>query len=175
LRPVAGTAGTWLAPAVAAVVSVVLLVCGGFYTASEERLSYAQFPDGPPVHSAFPALKGMATPGEYLPEFDELLRYASANIPVGDGLILIPGEDPFYFATGRVPQFPVLLFDPATDPYLPAEVAALVRARNIHWLIVKRDLEIKEDPTPERAATMQALLQEFTAVARLRGYDVYRR
>ena len=44
------------------------------------------------------------------------------NIPVSDGLILLPGEDPFYFATGRTPQFPVLLFDPATDPYSPAQV-----------------------------------------------------
>ena len=53
-------------------------------------------PDGPAAHSAFPALAGMATPGPYLPEFDELLRYAQANIPFNDGLILIPGEDPFY-------------------------------------------------------------------------------
>jgi hypothetical protein len=171
----------WFAPALAAVIAAALLVCGGFYTASEERLSYihfrdgAQFPDEPALHSAFPALKGMATPGEYLPELDELLRYAAANIPRNEGLILVPGEDPFYFATGRVPQFPVLLFDPSTDPYTPQETAALVRARGIHWLIVKRDLQMKEDPTPERAALLEALGGEFTPVARLRGYDVYRR
>jgi hypothetical protein len=162
-------------PALAGLVAAVLLLCGGFYTASEERLSYAQFPDGPAEHSQSPALRGMATPGPYLPEFDELLHYAAANIPESDGLILIPGEDPFYFATDRVPQFPVLLFDPATDPYAPEQIVTLAQTRNIHWLIVKRNLQLKQDPMPKRDATLKLLLEEFAPAARLRGYDVYRR
>ena len=174
-RFAARAAPQWFVPALAALISITLLICGGFYTASEDRLSYINLPDAPVEHSAFPELAGMATPGPYLPQLDELLRYAAANIPKDDGLILIPGEDPFYFATGRVPRFPVLLFDPTTDPYSPAETAALVRSQNIRWLIVKRDLQIKVDTTPNRAATMQALMSEFTLAARLRGYDVYRR
>ena len=176
LAPIAERAASRsFVPALAALVSVALLTCGGFYTASEERLSYVNLPDAPMEHSAFPALAGMSTPGPYLPEFDELLRYAAANIPKDDGLILIPGEDPFYFATGRVPKLPVLLFDPTTDPYSPAETAALVRSDNIRWLIVKRDLQMKIDVTPHRAATIQSLMGEFTLTSRLRGYDVYRR
>jgi hypothetical protein len=143
--------------------------------ASEERLSYAQFPEGPPQHSAFPQLAGMATPGPYLPEFDELVRFADARIPAGDGVILLPGEDPFYFVTGRSPQFPVLLFDPATDPYSPAEVVSEARAHRILWLIVKRDLQIREDPTPQGDAVRKALLGDFALEVRLTGYDVYKR
>ncbi len=165
----------WFVPALAALVSVTLLVCGGFYMASEERLSYVNFPDGPVQHSAFPQLAGMATPGPYLSQLDELLRYAQTNIPQDDGLILIPGEDPFYFATGRVPRYPVLLFDPTTDPYSPAEAVALARTQNIRWLIVKRNLQSKTDPTPDRAETMTLLMKEFTLAAHLHGYDVYRR
>src|SRR5208282_2053589 len=149
-------------PALAACISAALLVCGGFYVASEERLSYAYLPDGPAAHSAFPALAGLATPGPYLPEIDELLRYTQANIPFDDGIVLMPGEEPFYFATGRVPRFPVPFFDPTIDPYSPNEIAALVRSRNIRWLIVKTDVQTKEDPTPDRAATMEALMPEFT-------------
>ncbi|HEV2486886.1 MAG TPA: hypothetical protein VGT08_15260 [Terracidiphilus sp.] len=160
---------------IAALISATLLICGGFYTASEERLSYAQLPEGQVQHSTFPQLAGMAIPGPYLPDFEELLGFAAANIPSSDGLILIPGEDPFYFVTGRIPQFPVLLFDPATDPYSPAEIASLVRSRNIHWLIVKRELQIKKDPTPQREVTLKALMSEFTLAARLHGYDVYQR
>ncbi|MGO9796251.1 MAG: hypothetical protein ACLPLZ_09170 [Terracidiphilus sp.] len=174
-RVTARSSSRALVPALAALISITLFICGGFYTASEERLSYINLPDAPVEHSAFPELAGMATPGQYLPEFDELLRYAAANIPQDDGLILIPGEDPFYFATGRVPRFPVLLFDPTTDPYSPAETVALARSQDIRWLIVKRDLQINVDTTPNRAATMQALMGEFTPAARLRGYDVYRR
>jgi hypothetical protein len=168
-------ANRWFTPALAAAIAVTLLVCGGFYTTSEERLSYAYLPDGSAVHSAFPALAGLATPGPYVPEIDELLRYAQANIPFDDGIVLIPGEEPFYFATGRVPQFPVPFFDPTIDPYSPTEIAALVRTHNIRWMIVKTDVQTKEDPTPDRVALMGLLMQEFTPVARLRGYDVYRR
>jgi hypothetical protein len=161
-------------PAFAVFVSVAMLVCGAFYVTSEERLSYANLPDGPAMHSAFPALAGLATPAPYVPEIDELLRYAQTNIPFNDGVVLIPGEEPFYFATGRVPQFPVAFFDPTIDPYTPAETAALVRARNIRWLIVKTDVQTKEDPTPDRAELMNLLMQRFTLAAHLRGYDVYR-
>jgi hypothetical protein len=169
-----GGVSRWFAPALAAFVSATLLICGGFYTASEERLSYAQFPDGPVMHSAYPALAGMATPGPYLPELDELLRYADAHIPSDDAIMLIPGEDPLFFATGRPQMFPTTDWDVTCDPYSPAEIAAMARARNIRWLIVKTDLQLREDPTPDRAATMNLLMREFALGARLRGYDVYR-
>jgi hypothetical protein len=165
----------WFLPSLAGFASITLLVCGAFYTFSEERLSYVNIPDGPVEHSAFPQLAGASTPGPYLPELDEFLRYASANIPQDDGIILLPGEDPFFFVTGRTPQFPVLLFDRSTDPYSPEETAALVRAHNIRWLVIKHDLQIKEDATPNRAVTLDLLAREFFPVAHLRGFDVYRR
>ena len=83
--------------------------------------------------------------------------------------------DPFYFATGRVPQFPVLLFDKTTDPYSPAEVIAIARARNIRWLIVKRNLQLKEEPTPDRGELMRRLMGEFLPYRKLDNYDIYRR
>ncbi len=160
---------------VSAALFATLLICGGLYIFSEERLSYVRLPDGPLTHSTLPELHGMATAGPYLPNFEELLRYSDANIPRSDGLMLLPGEDPFYFATGRVPQFPVLLFDPATDPYSPEQTRAVACAHNIRWLIVKRELQIKADPTPDRAQLLVALLGDFSLVTRLQGYDVYRR
>jgi len=42
-------------------------------------------------------------------------------------------------------------------------------------LIVKRNLQIKEDVTPQREATMNALLQVFHPYRKLRAYDIYRR
>ena len=159
---------------IATIVSITLLVCGGFYTASEERLSYAQVPAAPVQHSAFPQLKGMSAPGPYLSDFDELLRFADQQIPPEDGLILIPGEDPFYFATGRKPQFPVLLFDPATDPLSPQQVLEEAEQSNIRWLVVKRDLQLKADPTPDREATLKLLLTRFGPIAHLHAYDIYK-
>jgi hypothetical protein len=164
----------FVAPALAAIISTTLVLCGGLYIASEERLSYARL-EGPVVRSAVPALRGMVVPGPFLPDFEELLRFAAKEIPVSDGLILIPGEDPFYFATGRVPLFPVLLFDNATDPYSPAQLVAEARQRNIRWLIVKRELQLKEDPTPQREDALKALQQVFLPYRKLGNYDIYRR
>jgi hypothetical protein len=164
----------FVAPALATVISATFILCGGLYMASEERLSYANL-DGPVMHSAEPALRGMAVSGAFLPEFEELLHFAAGEIPASDGLILMPGEDPFYFATGRVPQFPVLLFDKTTDPLSPAQLVDEARARGIRWLIVKRDLQIKEDPAPQREAALEALRRVFVPYRKLGGYDVYRR
>ncbi len=164
----------FVGPALTAVIAATLAVCGGFYMASEERLSYANL-EGPVMHSSIPALRGMAVSGPFLPDFEELLRFAAKEIPVSDGLILIPGEDPFYFATGRIPRFPVLLFDKATDPFSPAQLVEEANARRVRWLIVKRDLQIKEDPMPQREASLEELQQVFLPYRKLAGYDVYLR
>lgn len=159
----------------ATLASLTLLLAGGYYTASEERLSYVDLAGGPPQHAATPALRGLATPGPYLANLDELLRYAEAKIPSNEAIVLLPGEDPFYFATGRRVQFPVLLFDPSTDPYTPADVLRLADERQVKWLIVQRVEQIHADPTPERAATLALLRRHFLLAAHLAGYDVYRR
>jgi hypothetical protein len=74
-----------------------------------------------------------------------------------------------------VPQFPVLLFDPTTQPYSPAQLVQLVRARDIRWLIVKTHEQIEEDPMPDKAEAVAALEREFALYRRLDGYAVYRR
>ena len=115
----------WFVPALAALISVTLLVCGGFYTASEERLSYVNFPTGRCSIPRFRSSRAWPRRGRICRNSTSCCATPQANIPEDDGLILIPGEDPFYFATGRVPRFPVLLFDPTTDPYSPAETGGL--------------------------------------------------
>ncbi len=165
----------FVVPGLAAVAGVTLLVCGGLYTFSEDRLSYADIEAGPVVAARTPALKGMSVRGPYMPEFEQLLDFAAREIPRQDGLILLPGEDPFYYATGRVPQFPVLLFDPTTQPYSPAQLVQLVRARDIRWLIVKTHEQIEEDPMPDKTEAVAALEREFVLYRRLDGYAVYRR
>lgn len=165
----------WIAPVLAGIIGSSLLIAAGFYVVSEDRLSYAAVTEGSVAHSTRPELVGMSVRGKYLPNFEELLSFASTEIPMGDGLILVNGEDPFYFVTGRTPQFPILLFDPTTQPYSPEQLNELVVKRNIRWLIVKRELQIKQDPTPDRTATLAGLMQEFSEDRRLSGYDIYRR
>ena len=168
-------ASSKIALVLASVISATFLVCGSLYALGHERLNYIQLPDAPPHRDSLPALRGMATPGPYLADFEELVDFANNEIPPQDGILLLPGEEPFFYATGRIPRFPVQIFDQTTDPYSAAELMQEARKRNIKWVIVKTRLQSNADPLPDRELTMNLIQQEFRQHKRLDGYDVYRR
>ncbi|QMV17655.1 hypothetical protein GOB94_02250 [Granulicella sp. 5B5] len=163
-------------------ITATFLVCGTLYALSLDRLSYNNLgdrtsygvPTGPFTHATLPALRGMATPGPYLPDFENLVRTTATLIPPGDGIVLLPGQEPFYFATGRTPRFPVLLLDPTTNPYSPTQLRDEARHRNIQWLILNTHLQLNADPT-NLPAYVHALLPDFTPVRTLPGYAIYHR
>jgi hypothetical protein len=164
-----------LVPALAAVACITFLVCGGLYAAGHERMNYLNIPDQPIYRASLPALRGMADRGPYLSDFEELVRFAAKEIPAQDGILLLPGEEPFFFASGRVPQFPVQIFDNTTDPYSPAELFEAARNRNIRWVIAKTRLQSTEDPLPARAVVLALIAKEFSEYRKLNGYDIYHR
>jgi len=163
-----------IARPLAAIIAATFLLCGGLYATSHERVSYIHL-DGALAHAAVPELKGLTTPGPWIPGLEELIRFANDEIPSDDGVLLIPGEDPFYFATGRAPQFPILLFDPATDPYSPQQVLDQSLAHNIRWLVVSRNLQLAAPPQPDLPETVAVLQQSFVPYRTLTNYDIYRR
>jgi hypothetical protein len=166
---------SWTTMPLVAIVVASLLISGAFYVRSHERLDYANLTDGDMNRSTLPQLKGLSVRGQWLPDFEELVRYSETNIPRDDGLVLIPGEDLFYYTTGRRPLFPVLLFDHTTNPYSPEEIAKLCRDKNIRWVIVKQDLQLEEDPVENRDRLIELLEQDFEQVESLNNYDIYRR
>jgi hypothetical protein len=127
------------------------------------------------VRSTLPELAGLSVRGPWIPEFERLMRFARQEIPVDDGLLLIPGEDLFYFTSGRRPQFPVLMFDHTVNPFSPEEIQRIARARNIRWLIVKNELQVNGEPVQDKATLLALLLQDFHLVRNLGIYDVYHR
>jgi hypothetical protein len=164
----------WSVTALAAAIGITFTVCGGLYAAGHERLNYIQLPDGLPQHATLPASRGMSTPGPFLGDFEELVRFADREIPAQDGILLLPGEEPFYFVTGRTPQFPVQIFDRTTDPYSPAELMQEASWRNIRWVIVKTRLQSNENPLPDQVETMRWIESDFRKYANLGGYAIYR-
>ena len=153
-----------------------LLVAGAFYVRSHERLSYANLDDGELKRSTLPELKGLSTRGEWIPQFEELVRYADQKFPRDEGVLLLPGEDPFYYATGRRPQFPVLLFDHTVNPYSPQQILQLCRERNIKWLVVKQDLQDEDDGVNQEEEQITAALEEdFEQIDSLGNYEIYHR
>ena len=157
---------------------VSLLISGSSYLRAHERLDYANLDEGELKRSSLPQLKGMAIRGDWLPNFEELVRYTDAHIPRDEGILVLPGEDLFYFTTGRTPKFPVLMFDHTVNPYSPKEIVNLARDRNIRWLIVsvKQDLQDEDEGVEkQRDELTEELEQDFEQIESLSGYDIYQR
>ena len=165
----------WKTVSLAAMVAISMVVSGGYYACSHERLDYVNLSEGALTRSSLPALKGLSVRGAWLPQFEELLRFSEREIPQQDGLLMIPGEDLFYYSSGRHPQFPVLMFDHTVNPYSPEEILQLSRARDIRWLVVKRELQLQTDPVEHRERLLELLRHDFRQVESLVNYDVYRK
>lgn len=165
----------------AAIVSLCLITAGAFYIYSNDRLDYVDFEDGDMQHSTLPQLSGLSMRGDYLPDFEELVKYAQENIPPDESVIEVPGEDLFYYTMGRRPDFPVLLFDVTNNPYTPEQIAGMARERNIKWLIVKNDLQIDTDKSSgdktidDKDAIFKAMAPDFKHIDSLNNYEIYRR
>ena len=159
----------------AGVAALSMLVSGGFYVASHERLNYADVSTGEMARSTLPALAGLSIRGPWIPQFEELVRFTDREIPKDQGLLMIPGEDLFYFTTNRRPRFPVLMFDQTVNPYSPEEIVEISRRRNICWLIVKKNLQRSDEPVEDKARLLELLRHDFAPVQSLANYDIYRR
>ncbi|MFN2531226.1 MAG: hypothetical protein ABR555_08015 [Pyrinomonadaceae bacterium] len=155
--------------------SASLCVSGVSYVRSHERLDYADLDDGDLQHSSLPALKGLAMRGSFIPDFEELVSFSNKEIPLTDGILMLPGEDLFYYATGRRPRFPVLMFDHTLDPYTSVELVQVARDRNINWLIVKDELQLETEPVENREELLDLLMKDFEEYESLNNYEIYRR
>ena len=114
--------------------------------------------------------------GDWISGFEELVGYAEREIPPDEGILMFPGEDLFYYTTGRRPRFPVLMFDRTINPYSSDEIRDLARDRDIRWLIVKQDLQLEDEQVKQFTAELMGLLeQDFEQVESLDNYEVYRR
>jgi len=157
-------------------ISVFITVAGGSYIYSNERLDYVIFEEGEMEHSKLPQLYGLSMRGDYLPDFDQLIDYTETNIPPDDGILNLPGEDLFFYTTGRKPPFPVLLFDVTNNPYNVDEIRDRILASNIEWMIVKNDLEIEaDDMIDNRTKIADAVMPAFRHIDSLDNYEIYKR
>jgi hypothetical protein len=153
-----------------------LLVSGGSYVRSHERLNYASLDEGKLSRSTLPQLKGLSVRGNWIPGFEELVHYADRRIPPDELILLVPGEDPFYYATGRRPRFPVLVFDYTVNPYSPEEILQMTRERNIRWVIIKQCMQDEDKQLARDVGRLtDAVKHDFEQVKGPVNYDIYRR
>jgi hypothetical protein len=170
--PSVARAGTILA----GIISLSIVLAGGYYIYSNERLSYVSFDDGEMQHSTLPQLRGLSMRGDFIPDFEELVKYTDENLPREDGILMLPGEDLFFYTTGRHPKFPVLLFDVTNNPYNAEEIREKVLAGGIGWIILKNDTQIEADTMIDSKDKIFELLKpDFRHIESLNNYEIYKR
>lgn len=138
--------------ALAALIVAVTLVGAVHYVGQEERLTYAKIFE------------------DWRPQFATLVEWTDRNIPRDDAILCMPGEDLFYFTTGRRPRVPVMMFDRTINPF---DAKAIASFPNVRWVIVKKRLQLNGMPMEDEDAVLR--LMRLTPVAHLPNYDVYRR
>jgi hypothetical protein len=66
------------------------------------------------------------------------------------------------------------MFDATVNPLSPREIVSMTEGRHVHWIVVKRRLQINGVPFPELEETLRLLGGRLTPAARLDNYDIYR-
>jgi len=143
-----------LSIALAALIVAVTLFAAVRYVVLEERLKYAKVFE------------------PWRPEFASLVVWTDRNIPRDDAILCLPGEDLFYFTTGRRPRVPVLMFDRTINPF---DAKAIASFRDVRWVIVKKRLQLNGAPMENEEEVLRLLAPHLTPAAHLPNYDVYRR
>jgi 4-amino-4-deoxy-L-arabinose transferase-like glycosyltransferase len=165
---------SWFTLTFSLLFSISMLIAGASYVWSHERLNYAKLSNGRLAQAGMPEVKGLATRGRWIPDFEELTAYVERQIPREDAILMLPDEDLFYYATGREPRFRAQ-FDP-TNAYSFEQALKLKGDPELRWLIVKREKQLDNDDINSALRRLAKQLEpEFTKVKRLRNYDVYRR
>jgi hypothetical protein len=155
-----------------ALVAVLLLAVGYLHVSREERLAFVDTRGGV-ERAGLPRMKGLAAPGRYITEFERMVGRCAELVPPGESIVLVPGEDPFFFATRRRPRFPVVTFDDTITAYGAPQLTEMLRESRIDWVIVKTRLQLHDSPWS--ALPSLDLARDYQVAEVLPGYVVLKR
>jgi len=126
-------------------VIVCLYVTGivGYISISQVRIRGFIDSAGEPQSASLSSLQGLSTPGIWIPEFENLIKYVDQNIPASDKIAFLPGEDVFYEATGlRNPLFCFCFLREACESDLN-QAFEEAKDNHVDWIIVKTRFQLK--------------------------------
>lgn len=149
-----------------------------FYINNNYRLRYIHL-DGEITSSSYPTLRGLSTPGNYLTELQKLLEFTDKEIPRADGILVIPAEDPFYFASDRRPEFPINYFHRLNIPESDDNLIDMINNSQIKWIIVKTKPQYDMDFVDKNILNFDYLLNKlnsnFKLYHTLNSYQIFKK
>ncbi len=138
-----------------------------------EQFNYIQT-YGELTYATHPSLRFMATQGNWIPDFEELIAYTEEHIPKDEPVLYIPGEDPFYATTNRMPPFDFFQWSQFTYPFPIEDYIPRLTQKKINWVIIKNDVQIYYGFVTMTDYWDQ-LYPEFTVIDTLRYYMIFKR
>jgi hypothetical protein len=67
------------------------------------------------------------------------------------------------------------MFDHTVNPYTLEEILEISRRQNICWIILKMNLQRRDDPVEDRSWLLDLLRGDFALVQSLTNYEIFRR
>jgi hypothetical protein len=152
-------------------VTITILLC--IYSMTLRRLKFVSL-EGALRKASHENLKGLATPGNWIREMEEMIRKTEELIPRADKVATLPGEDPYYFLTGREPAVSYISYNWITCNLSSKAIIDEYLEKNIKWVIVKTKLQ-DADGFKSMDKVMQYLQVHYEKKEATPAYDIYKR
>lgn len=116
--------------------SIAVTLCMGWYAFSNEFTQYVNL-KGPVSSASTGSIAGLSAPGPWVGAISTLITDAGKRIPSGDGIAFLPGDDPFFAATNRVPTLRCSQWNSGTCDTFGFDLEREIRDKQISWIIIK--------------------------------------
>lgn len=116
----------------------------------------------------------ITTHGVWIGEMENFFNYVDKNIPIGESIVAIPGEDSLYFATRRSPQLNYFQLNPTTCPDSQDKIYANIRRNKIKWVVIKTNLQMPNGFIPTDNI-QRNIRRDYSFVDKIDGYEIYKR
>ncbi len=158
----------------AVIVCLYVTIIVGTISISQVRIRGFIDIAGQPQSASISSLQGLSTPGIWIPEFENLIKYVDQNIPASDKIAFLPGEDVFYEVTGRRnPMFCFCFLREACESNLN-QAFKDAKEKRVDWVIVKTKFQLKYWNDIIKIADLN-IPPEYRLADRVGIYNLYKR
>lgn len=154
---------------------IVLTVVLGYRVFIQKNMEYISL-DGDVVAASSNSLYGLSTPGPWVNQFESLIAFVKTNIPPDDSVAFLPGEDPFFSATGRINPLQFSLLHASVYTLQPHMIVSELLTKRVQWIVMKRTFQTKPHAWFNNMIEITgAVSPYYTATYELDNYMLYKR
>ncbi len=154
------------------IITIVLTLVLVVYFVRNERLKFIPW-KGKIEKATNSKLVGVATPGNWIPELEEMLKFVQNNISKDDKIVTVPGEDPFFYLTERQPTLFFTTMTPAVFNFDLDYFYNRCIIDGIKWIIVKTKLQHQD--YINTGDLIIKIKNRYGLYKSLKAYDIYLR